>query len=199
MKTKSIVALVIGSLLITFCPLVEAEDSEDITIENDSYHYISFDMGLLDKVDFSYITSGPPVDMLFMNESFFKLYTSSVEIGLQSMFFYYPEHSSMNSTSGSFSFRTFIPGTYFVVLDNTDYNKKGAGSQGLVKVSINSEHWINPISMVEAGVLAATFVVLIIIFIRWRYNSSKRKYKVVPKMAPIVIKRTVVRRTVVGA
>lgn len=186
-------------VLILLFPVIgdATEIDETVSIETGSFHVISFDMSMLDSLKISFSTHGAPVDILLMNESFFDIYSFSIEHGIQSLIYYYPEHSFLNSTNGEMSFRALIPGKYFVVIDNTDLNSKGGFNGGIVEVSFRYDHWINPISFLNALLIVATLVVLVVAGIALSYRNRKMKRMIRSRPLPgVVIKRTVVRRSV---
>ena len=127
----------------------------------------------------------------------FDIYSFSIEHGIQSLIYYYPENSFLNSTNGEMSFRALIPGKYFVVIDNTDLNSKGGFNGGVVQVSFKYDHWINPITFLNAILIVAVFVVLVVAGIGLNHRNRKMKRMMRERTLPcVVIKRTVTQRRV---
>ena len=198
MKYRPLVVIVTGLL---FIPGVgdTVFDDDAISIEVGAYYALEFDMGFFDSLDFEYQTKdGVRIDVLFMNETFYNIYSNAIELDLQTVIFFYPEHSKMNTTGGSISFRCYVPGAYFVVFDNTGMNSNGATPTGIAQASYSSDHWINQITLAKAVVIVAIVVAMIVTMIGVRRRYGKKVLEKNPTgAASIVIRRTIVRRTVV--
>ncbi|MFX0115360.1 MAG: hypothetical protein ACFFB3_12495 [Candidatus Hodarchaeota archaeon] len=82
------------------------------------------------------VTSGDAVDMLFMDENGYIMYSSAFESNESSSFMYYTGATSLNVTEDDRGIELPATQTYYVVIENADFTNGGASSTGSVDVKL---------------------------------------------------------------
>ncbi len=195
-----IISITLAIFLFTFSTIVACGEAKSIELSYDDYDYIEIEAGFFDKIAFSFSEKeGKNIDVMLMNETFFDVYQSSIELGIPSNFYYYKDASKVNASKGEIDFRVLSKGTYYIVIDNTNLNENGAPSQKSIAVDFAMDNWANPFSIQDLliGVGAGVFTIIALIAANhhfWKRRERKRMKS--QKYPAVVVRRTVIRRTV---
>ncbi len=128
--------LILGIIIIT--PVVAKEFiNETETINEGEYASFSFFGEAFTEIELRIeVTSGGAVDMLFMGEAGYDMYSTAFASNESSTYMYYSGATSLNVTEDDRGIELPANQTYYVVIENADFVDDGAISTGTVEVKL---------------------------------------------------------------
>ena len=149
--------------------------NDTVNIENNQIYVITFSAKSGELLQCNYtVTNGGAVDFIVMNETNFNIYNNGWITKNNANFSYWAQLSAINATHAYLNIKLTVSGTYYLVIENSNYFTGGADTNGPVTITVSIQNPSSTPSFEIESIFSLFLVSFVLLAFRKRRNLIKK-------------------------
>ena len=175
---RTIVSLFILNIILftSFAGSASVKVNNTVNVKNNQIFVMTFTAKSGETLQCNYtVTDGGAVDFIVMNQTNFNIYNNGWITKNTANFSYWSQLSAINTTHAFLTIKLTVSGTYYLVIENSNYFVGGAFTEGPVTIAVSIQNPSSTPSFGIESIIPLIFVSFVLLVLRKQKILIKKR------------------------